>query len=79
MFFIDKHNLKKNDKKKFLHNYGINVEMNNLSNIKKIILDGLEMENEFKKKRDELYFYAFDKNITNDQIIKNLNERCLKK
>jgi CDP-glycerol glycerophosphotransferase (TagB/SpsB family) len=77
MFFIDKHNLEKIDKKKFLHNYGINIEMKNLGNIKRIILDGLEMEKEFKKKREELYFYAFDKNITNENIIKNLNERCL--
>jgi hypothetical protein len=75
MFFIDKHNLEKIDKKKFLHNYGINIEMKNLGNIKKIILDGLKMEKEFKKKREELYFYTFDKNITNENIIKNLNER----
>ena len=59
MFFFNFQNLKKDDKKRFLHKYGIEILEKDLENLPEIIENSLKKEKDFILKRKSLYSYTF--------------------
>lgn len=73
MFFIDKKNREKHHPSLFLHSCGISIHPNDLSSIYSLI-DNLSKnwDESFKDKQAKVYNYAFGKDLSLNEIKKNI-------